>query len=492
MYIPCKVVTTALSLPLVFCRPSQEKEEEEGSEEETYISADSTDSSVILIESSSLIYIERGSQAAPYITSVGDPFHDLTLILPDGNTATVLGDIKELEGIAKLRAGGKEGERAGAEKLQTLITAHEAAVPFDISALPEQEQDAVLLQLRGLKISPLLVQPGWIVLSQNCLCFQPYHSPTAASSQVLKLDAATRVGRRKFQLKDVALEVFFDLRSSIFLAFASTKDRNAFETALSEQTVAAFPPPPVLRDLTKEWAAGKLSNFEYISELNEAAGRSFNDFTQYPVFPWVLQDYVSSTLDLTDPAVFRDLSRPIAALNPARVQHGREMYAVLRSSGGSDPPWMYGSHYSNPGLVVFYLLRRCPQLMLRLQNGRLDAPDRLFCSIASAWDSVLRWNSDVKELIPEFYRPGGSAFLVNSTGADLGKRSDGVPVGDVELPPWADSPEDFLEKMSAALEAPLVSNRLHKWIDLVFGVKQKGAAAVQNDNVFHFMTDDDT
>ena len=418
--------------------------------------------------------------------------HALALTLPDGNTAAVLGELQELDRITKLRAGGKEGERAGSEQLQALIKAHEAAVTFDHTALPESDENEILLQYRGFKISPLLVQPGWIVLTSNYVCFQPYHNPTAASSLVLKLNAASRVGRRKFQLQDVALEVFFDLRSSILFSFTSTNDRNQFESALRKNTVATLPPSPILRELTKEWAAGRLSNYEYLSELNEAAGRSFNDFTQYPVFPWVLQDYVSSTLDLNDPGVFRDLSRPIAALNPARVQHGREMYAVLRSAGTTDPPWMYGSHYSNPGLVVFYLLRRCPQLMLRLQNGRFDAPDRLFCSIASAWDSVLRWNSDVKELIPEFYSPGGSAFLINSTGADLGHRSDGSPVGDVELPPWAETPEDFLEKMSAALEAPLVSSRLHKWIDLVFGVKQKGIKAIQADNVFHFMTDDDT
>ena len=38
------------------------------------------------------------------------------------------------------------------------------------------------------------------------------------------------------------------------------------------------------------------------------------------------------------------------------------------------PPFLYGCHYSTPGYVVFYLMRSEPQLMLRLQNGRFDAP----------------------------------------------------------------------------------------------------------------------
>ncbi len=33
-----------------------------------------------------------------------------------------------------------------------------------------------------------------------------------------------------------------------------------------------------------------------------------------------------------------------------------------------------GCHFSTPGYVVFYLMRSQPQLMLRLQNGRFDAP----------------------------------------------------------------------------------------------------------------------
>jgi hypothetical protein len=38
------------------------------------------------------------------------------------------------------------------------------------------------------------------------------------------------------------------------------------------------------------------------------------------VFPWVLQDYKSEVLDLKDPKVFRDLSKPIGALNEKRLK----------------------------------------------------------------------------------------------------------------------------------------------------------------------------
>lgn len=45
--------------------------------------------------------------------------------------------------------------------------------------------------------------------------------------------------------------------------------------------------------------------------LNTLAGRGYSDLTQYPVFPWVLADYESENLDLSDPKTFRKLEKPM-------------------------------------------------------------------------------------------------------------------------------------------------------------------------------------
>ena len=63
-------------------------------------------------------------------------------------------------------------------------------------------------------------------------------------------------------------------------------------------------------------------------QLNTISGRTYNDLSQYPVFPWVLVDYTSEELRLDDPAVYRDLSKPIGVLNPERVDAIRERYFV--------------------------------------------------------------------------------------------------------------------------------------------------------------------
>ena len=60
-----------------------------------------------------------------------------------------------------------------------------------------------------------------------------------------------------------------------------------------------------LQRVTAAWQRGRVSNRDYLLFLNLAAGRSFNDLTQWPVFPWILADYTSEQLDLSNPATYR-------------------------------------------------------------------------------------------------------------------------------------------------------------------------------------------
>lgn len=85
--------------------------------------------------------------------------------------------------------------------------------------------------------------------------------------------------------------------------------------------------------------------------------------------------------------------------------------------------------------------------------------------------------------MPEFYDTECKGdFLVNKYEIDFGERHDGSKVNNVALPPWADSPEDFVSKLRQALESEYVSRHLHLWIDLIFGYKQRGEEAVKANN----------
>lgn len=61
--------------------------------------------------------------------------------------------------------------------------------------------------------------------------------------------------------------------------------------------------------MPEKWQRREISNFDYLMFLNTIAGRTYNDLNQYPIFPWVLSNYESETLDLSEPSNFRDLSK---------------------------------------------------------------------------------------------------------------------------------------------------------------------------------------
>uniref|UniRef100_A0A3P9P259 Neutral sphingomyelinase activation associated factor n=1 Tax=Poecilia reticulata TaxID=8081 RepID=A0A3P9P259_POERE len=331
-------------------------------------------------------------------------------------------------------------------------------------------------------VMPLVSNPGHVCVTNENLYFQPLNGHPQHVIQI-KLNEVRRIYKRRHGLRPLGLEVFCsenNLCSDIYLKFYYPADRDEIyyyiatflENHIKEHTAESY---------MLQWQRGILSNYEYLLHLNNLADRSCNDLSQYPVFPWVIADYTSTQLDLANSDTFRDLSKPIGALNQERLDR-----LLARYGGMPEPRFIYGSHYSSPGYVLFYLVRVAPEHMLCLQNGRFDHADRMFNSISETWKNCLEGATDFKELIPEFYG-NDSSFLENRLSLDLGRKQNGTLVGDVLLPPWA-SGNDFLKKHQLALESQYVSEHLHEWIDLVFGFKQRGTEAVEAHNVFHPLT----
>ena len=86
-----------------------------------------------------------------------------------------------------------------------------------------------------------------------------------------------------------------------------------------------------LETMRQKWQNNEISNYEYLMHLNLSSYRSLNDLTQYPVFPWVIADYSSASLDLQSASSFRDLGKPIGALNPKRLKDYQERYGMMPS-----------------------------------------------------------------------------------------------------------------------------------------------------------------
>ena len=236
----------------------------------------------------------------------------------------------------------------------------------------------------------------------------------------------------------------------------------------------------------KMWINGWISNYDYLLLLNKLANRSFNDISQYPIMPWVLKQYSSSELDFDNPRVYRDLEKPIGALNEDKLEKFKNKYYQLVKLNTDEQPYMYSSHYSSSSIVLYYLIRNIPPYILRLQNTGFGPSDRIFLDIQMWWNNCLNTDmlSDLKELTPEFYSGNGS-FLKNNHNWDLGYNHLNEKVEDVGLPSWAESPLDFIIKMRQALDD---SNSIHHWIDLIFGDKQKGEKALYANNLFNPMS----
>ncbi|XP_053787977.1 neurobeachin isoform X1 [Vidua chalybeata] len=386
-----------------------------------------------------------------------------------------------------------------------------------VSLLQEKEIDnlagPVVLSTPAQLIAPVVVAKGTLSITTTEIYFEVDEDDSAFKKIDPKVLAYTEglhgkwmfseiraVFSRRYLLQNTALEVFMANRTSVMFNFPDQATVKKVVYSLPRVGVGTSYGLPQARrislatprqlykssNMTQRWQRREISNFEYLMFLNTIAGRTYNDLNQYPVFPWVLTNYESEELDLTLPGNFRDLSKPIGALNPKRAVFYAERYETWEDD--QTPPYHYNTHYSTSTSTLAWLVRIEPftTFFLNANDGKFDHPDRTFSSVARSWRNSQRDTSDVKELIPEFYYL--PEMFVNSNGYNLGIREDEIVVNDVDLPPWAKKPEDFVRINRMALESEFVSCQLHQWIDLIFGYKQRGPEAVRALNVFHYLT----
>ena len=211
--------------------------------------------------------------------------------------------------------------------------------------------------------------------------------------------------------------------------------------------------------------------------LNTLSGRTFNDLAQYPIYPWVLNDYSSDIINLKDSSIYRDFSYPIYAQDDESKEILKDKY---NSFEDKELNYHSGSHYSNSAFVCYYLVRVKPYSISasEIQGGRFDAPDRLFFNIKNFYKVQTKY----QELIPDFFNL--PEIYININNFNFGKTLDAVNVTDVILPPWASfSPRHFSKMNKKALESEYVSQQINYWINLIFGFKQKGIEAEKSYNV---------
>ncbi|KAJ3435342.1 beige/beach-related [Anaeramoeba flamelloides] len=317
------------------------------------------------------------------------------------------------------------------------------------------------------------------------------------------------IQKRRYLWKNNALEIFLKNNLNYFFNIIDKKTDSSLLLNIIKKTASLINPTKnwqlntsvseKLLIFQRSWRNGKISNFDYLMKLNTLSGRTYNDLNQYPIFPWVLKDYESEEINLDDPDVYRDLSKPIFSFNKKRILKlikSRSDVGINSEEFENDDSDHYDNegdqdnyckgHYSTISTVLNYLHRIEPYTTIALNWNKNNNTLRnfTFLSVQEHW---LKCNNSITiydELIPEFYYM--PEFLENINNLNYLFQQNEKPIEKIILPPWAKgSVENFIKIMKEALESDYVSKHLNEWIDLIFGYKQRGEDAIKLFNVYH-------
>ncbi|XP_055371795.1 lysosomal-trafficking regulator [Condylostylus longicornis] len=306
-----------------------------------------------------------------------------------------------------------------------------------------------------------------------------------------EINKICEIWTRRYRHEECGLEFYLETNRSLFFTIKNKDDWKIIKDIFADKIVQN-PDQSKISALTQQWREGLLTNWEYLMTLNDFSGRTYNDLMQYPIFPWILSNYSGEILDLTDKKNFRKFEKPIAIQYEANEEHYIRNFNYINNTITNIgtiqlKPYHYSSLYSNSGTVLHFLVRVPPftNYFLRYQDNNFDLADRTFHSINTTWNLASRDSpTDVKELIPEFFCL--PEMFENFEKFNFGNKQSGELVNNVQLPIWcSNNPRTFILIHRQALESEIVRNNLHNWIDLIFGYKQTGQAAIDAINVFH-------
>jgi hypothetical protein len=144
--------------------------------------------------------------------------------------------------------------------------------------------------------------------------------------------------------------------------------------------------------------------------VNKYGSRSFNDITQYPVFPWLLlktyenikeindisnnenlinQFYFNKGNNLNNNNNYKKLLKSMRNMKyPVCIQTEEKKESLVEKYLEEEGKFKYhlGIHYSTSSYIYYYLMRQEPysDLLIKLQNYQQENPNRMFIGIVES------------------------------------------------------------------------------------------------------------
>ena len=256
-----------------------------------------------------------------------------------------------------------------------------------------------------------------------------------------------------------------------------------------------------ISNIFKKWYIFKIKNFDLIILLNILSNRSYNDLTQYPIFPLLL--YIKEkelkefySIDMFDcNFIKRDLKFSIQTINLMIEEEKNKSFLDYNKLNGIyyQFPINFKSTYKNLEKVfgykeIFFKYNQSLYInnnfnILNQSNNDISLNDSINENEIFNTNINLFINSNLSnlsendndsynELIPENYYLPEIFFNINNYN-DLSNKSI-----------IRNDSFGFSYFLCRNMESIKVSENLNNWIDLIFGCNQKGEGAIKQRNLY--------
>ena len=345
-------------------------------------------------------------------------------------------------------------------------------------------------------------------LNNNNLCYGSiFKCPEKEKNRIIKIsfNNVKMIIKRIYYYRKSGIEIF-TYRKSYYFNFYEENDLNNFISQFNGLFEKSFFPIKVKDNLIGyikgnqklinpkynfiDFISNKIYNgqisemcaFDIIMLLNLISNRSYNDLTQYPVFPVLFfYDFTKQTI------VERDFKEQIGLQTVMECARKRKELTLKKLEVDEDDDedlrhniTYFTTHYSSNNYISNYMIRLFPYSFccIELQGDGFDNPNRLFFSLEATFNNIGNQKSDIRELIPEFYYL--PEMFLNINCINFNARSNKEKVDNVimiknlkndKLKSNENNNFIFVDYMKHKLEN--LDKNLKNWINLIFGKYQR-------------------